>query len=840
MCRLIRRLVHLCRRRQFEHDLQEEMRIHREMMSEERRRSFGSGVRLMEDARDAWGWGWLDAIRHDLSYGTRQLRRAPAFTLTAIAVLAVGVGLNLAMFHVVKGIAAARTPVPDADSLVRVVRQSADGESRSFPWDAVRFLQEHADVFAHLVGERLGSIRVQVNDDETEARVQFVTGNYFSDLGVRAGHGRLLDTRDDEPGAQAVAVLSDGYWHRRFGGDPAIVSATIDINGVPALVAGILPPGFAGLSMSRGDLWLPVTLRAQLLGEATTAWAARPDIGLAGRLRPGMSLEAARTRLVALTSEFRAQFPVLFDDGVTLTARPLADDNRGPDQSGLLVVLVVLVLLAACANLGNMLLARGLARQPELSTRVAIGASRARLVRQLMTECLLLSALGGLVGLVVGSVGARLLATVFASWLNLAIVIDAPVILAAVVLSIVSALAFGLVPALQTTGSLRQVGRSRGRLLGIQVATSCVLLVLSGLMVRGAERQAGLAARDDFASLVVLEPGLEDAQLPAPALRDTLDDTVRRLRTLPGVTAVTVSDNPIYDVLVESAPGMRTIVRARVAADYFRVMRLAPVRGRLFQPGDEDVAVLSLSAARAAFGGDEVVGRVWRPGNEVGGPVVIGVVDDSAFAAMRDPGAVEVYVPMTDADLAGASVILRTMGDGRALLRQVREAAPPAGVLPSVWVMQTPVDQMLQHAIAATRVIGTLGLSAAGLAALGLFGLMAYTVRERTREVAIRLALGARARAIAAMLVARYARPMGIGVVVGTVAAAAGAHVVGGLGLGLGIRTFDAAGYILGLFVFAATAAVAVFVPLRRAMRIAPAATSILNRARAARRPLPV
>jgi len=252
-------------------------------------------------------------------------------------------------------------------------------------------------------------------------------------------------------------------------------------------------------------------------------------------------------------------------------------------------------------------------------------------------------------------------------------------------------------------------------------------------------------------------------------------------------------------------------------------MQLALLDGRLFQPGERDVIVLSRSAARAAFDGDDPLGRVWNPDGGSGGPVVVGIVEPSTLAALRDPRSVETYVPLTEEALAGASVIARTNGDGRAVLGRARDAAAGPRRTPSAWVVQTPVDQLLQHSLAATRMIGALGTAASALAALGLFGLMAFSVRERTRELAIRIALGARARATAVMLLTQYAKPLAIGMAVGTMLAVAGAQMLLGLQLGLGLDTRDPGGYLLGLSVFALIALAAVLVPLRRAVRTDPA-----------------
>jgi predicted permease len=801
------------------------MRSHREMLIDDRRAAFGSNLRLQEEARDVWGWNWLDHLRQDLAYGIGQLRRAPGFTLAAVTVLALGVGLNLAVFHVTQGVLADRIPVADTESLLRVIRVSPERERWAFPPEAIAFYQQHANLFTYLVGERLGTVRVQVNNDEAEARAQFVSGNYFDDLVVQPGQGRLLNPRDDRPEAPLVVLLSDGYWRRRFGADPAIVSTTITVNGIPASVVGVMPAGFTGLTMSRGELWFTATMRARLLGiESAGPIFGRPDTGMVGKVKPGVTLEAASAQLAALSLELRAPQTDVLGDRETVHARPLRDDDLNQGASYVLVPLVALVLVAACANLGNMLLARGVARQREIHTRMSIGASRSRLVRQLMTESLLLAFLGCLGGLLVGRLGAELLSAAFAGFLNVRVSINWSVIIAAGILCVVSAITFGLAPALQLTSLRPRSTRARQTLVAVQVAVSCVLLILAGLLTRGAERQTILAGGGDFTSLVVVDPGLEDLNLGGPAARQTLEGIAGRIREIPEVSAVTISADPINGASIARAAGMPMIVQLAVDPTYFRVMGLTVLRGRVFQIGERESVVVSGSAERAAFDGDTGLGKVWNPDGGASGPTVVGLVETNRLASLRDPEAVESYVPLTDESVAQAVVIARTVGEGRTVLRRMREAAALPGLSPSAWVVQTPVDQVLEHSRAATELIGVLGTAAAGLAAVGIFGLVAFSVRQRSRELAIRLALGARARGIVAVLLAQYATPFGLGMAVGVVLASVSVRMLlGGSPLGLGIIPFDMGGYLLGLAVFALTALAAIVVPLRRALRIDPA-----------------
>jgi predicted lysophospholipase L1 biosynthesis ABC-type transport system permease subunit len=265
------------------------------------------------------------------------------------------------------------------------------------------------------------------------------------------------------------------------------------------------------------------------------------------------------------------------------------------------------------------------------------------------------------------------------------------------------------------------------------------------------------------------------------------------------------------------------IVQLAVDPGYFRVMRLGMLRGRVFDPGEREGVVVSASAGRAAFDGDDPLGKAWSPDGSIGGPTVIGVVENNTLASLRDPGAVESYRLLTDETIASAVVIARTHGDGRPVLRRARDAAALPGLMTSAWVLQTPVDQVLEHSKAATEMIGVLGMAASALAAFGIFGLVAFSVRERHRELAIRMALGARARAIVGVLLKQYTRPLGLGMAVGIALAYVAVRALGGMSpLGLGLTTFDVGGYLLGLAAFTFTTGAAILVPLRRAIRIDP------------------
>jgi hypothetical protein len=337
--------------------------------------------------------------------------------------------------------------------------------------------------------------------------------------------------------------------------------------------------------------------------------------------------------------------------------------------------------------------------------------------------------------------------------------------------------------------------------VAVQVATSCLLLVLAGLLVRGSQRQLALAGRADHTSVLVLEPRLDERAFPGAATSSALDSMAARIRALPDVVEAAVALDPIYAPAVVSVEGAPVILQSRVEPTYFSAMGIEVLRGRLPAPGERRVAVISRAAERAVFGDKDALGQIWTAGVEAA--TVVGIVEDTVLGVLRDPRAVESYLALDETRAREASIIVRTRSDARGLLRRARAAAATPGAKPSVWLLQRPIDQLLQHSLAASRMIGALGAAAAGLAAFGIFGLLAFAVRERTRELALRRALGARARAIASLLLWHYVTPLTAGVIVGAALATAAARAMIGVNAGLGLDTsLDSVGYLLGLVTF--------------------------------------
>jgi predicted permease len=493
----------------------------------------------------------------------------------------------------------------------------------------------------------------------------------------------------------------------------------------------------------------------------------------------------------------------------------------------------MLVLITACANLGNLLLARGQAREREISIRVSVGAGPWRIIRQLMVENLVLALLGSAAGLVAGQAGAKLLLSLVEAPPDLRLVTDWRITGAGAALAVFSALVFGLAPARQAVRRKFSSGRARQTLLAVQVAASCFLLILAGLLARTIDRRLALDVRFDYARMLVVDPQLSTLGLPGPAARQALDETAARLRQLPGVTAVGTAISPPFGgrLMVDMHAGRR-VAYNQVEPPYFELMNLPVVRGRVFTANEPDVVVLSESAARAFWPDQDPLGQsldipkfmldsIDSGKSHIRGTekrTVVGVVMDSGAATGPT---VEAYLPLRDADAAKAMLMVRTGGDPAGIVKDARTAASSRGVAPSVAILRTALERDQGKQRGVTQGVGSLGATATLLAAVGIFGLTAFAVAQRTREIGIRLALGASPAHVLGTLLGQYSKAMGAGAVAGVALAAGVARLLGSNVLG--IRALDPVSYLTALALFGAVAPAAILIPARRALRIDPA-----------------
>ena len=826
MKKLWRRFNFMFHQHRLERELAEEMQAHREMLPPDRRSTFGNDTRLREESREAWSWAWLEQLLQDLTYGARALFHAPGFTLGAIVVLALGVGVNLAEFQIFDAMILHRLHFRDANAFLQFSHVSKQGPRLGFSPGAVELYRTQSHSFAWLVCEEYLDVVVE---GDTGFRSTFVPGDYFSDIGIVPAWGRLLDPHDSEPGAPAIAVMSYAYWQRRWGADPRVVGRVIRVNNQLVQIAGVAPYDFDGLSPRRTDLWFPVTLRPLLLSGSPPI---RQDFShatqtLFGKLRLGVSQAAAESELTVLTHEL-AHSQRAFSDDESIKSNyvqaALVKLLRQP-AIAIFITIVLLVLLSACANLGNMLLARGLAREREIQIRTAIGASRARLVRQLMTENFLLAILGAVAGLAFGELAARLLLSALGATGVLQLAISWQIVVAGFVLTILSAVAFGLPPALRTVRNKARKLRLRQSLVAIQVAVSCLLLIASSVLAHNGIANASVDLAFDYPNMIVIYPQVYAANVTPAVAQQELDNLSARLSALPGVDGTTATVIPPLGgrIRFDNVPGKPRFYLNAVAPSYFKVLTLPILRGRTFVPGEQNVAILSESAARAMWPNEDPIGKTVTLTSAE--RAIVGVVKDSGANLLADADSIEAYLPIQGADVERSALILHTRTDPAALVRMIPATAANAKEGVTVTLMRASRDTFLDGQRKMVTLFGSIGAVATGLASAGMFALVAFAVAQRKRELGIRMAIGAGRRHILSVLLWQNAKPTAIGVVAGAILAATLSRAVRSLIVLQRHDTVDVIAFAAGIAVFLLVAALATLSPALRALRIDPSAT---------------
>jgi putative ABC transport system permease protein len=883
------RLTALLRRRRLERDLNDELAFHLAMREADylregvadsdarhaARRRFGNLTSLKEQCRDMWTFHPLETLLQDVRYALRTLRKSPGFTIVAVLALAIGIGANTAIFSLVDAVRARALPYKDPSGLVElwgnVVRAKIERRGASYPdyldWRARSRSFEDVAAFD-------GQTLTLAGDDEPERITgEFVSAPYFSLLGVSPAHGRVFQPDEDVVAEPAqVVVLSDGLWKRRFGADPQIVGRTLTLCCAPRqyTVVGVMPPGFKGLT-DTAELWVPFAMYAP-----PGVMAERGTRGFAAlaRLKPGVTLAAAQNELDAISRQLEHAYPNT-NEKRAVEISPLDVELFGDIRPALLTLMaaVAFVLLIACANVANLLIARSEARRREIAVRTALGAGRGRLLRQLVTESCVLTMLGAAAGLVLARVSvAALLAqspVTFPSFVSPGL--DVRVAVFTVAVSLACGLIVGLVPGLQAQGpdltnSLKESARSSGSrqsqrvrsaLVVVEVSLAVVLLVGAGLMIRSVRNLSALNPGFDPQSVLTLHASIPRASAPAaaspavgapgapaPAPRPVVEGRVLldRLRAIPGVAAAALgSDLPLdggsaasfYAAEGQSAVNVQNVPRIyvhRVTPDFFSTLRIPIVSGRTFN--DAEISA-TLPAVIVSEG---VVKRFWPGQDPIGKRVkfgslassnpwlsIIGVVGEVKYRGLpQNPTAdPDIYLPFADRNsLVG--IVLRSTVPPSSLITTVRSAiraADPSIPLYGIRTMDESVSRQTSQSRFTMWLMGVFAAVALSLAVIGIYGVMSYLVTQRTREIGIRLALGAGGRDILRLVVGNGARLIAAGILIGLVASFALQRLVSSLLFG--VTAADAASGV-AVAVLAAVALVACYLPALRATRVSP------------------
>jgi predicted permease len=808
----------------------------------------------------------MKALLQDLRYAGRLLLRSPGFTLLAAITLALGIGANAAIFSVANAVLLKPLPYPDSGRLAIVYSQFPSMGFDHFWVDPVEFTEyrERNQSFSDLGAYRPTFANVAGRDEPVRVQAAVASAGLLSAMGVRPELGHTYTPKEDLPNVEKVVVISDALWRRAFGADHGILGRRIQVDSQDRTVIGVMPPGFT-VGDKRVDAWVPLALDPLNPGHRGNHY-----LWLVGRLKPGVTLRQARGEMHGLLARWRQEgqkmhTPSLKDHPFVI--QPLQDDLVGSvrPKISMLMGAVGLVLLISCVNVANLLLARAEARQKEIAIRTALGADRSRLVRQFLTESVLLSLIGGALGLALAFGGVKAIVAANAESLPRVdeIGIDGRTLLFTLGISVVTGLLFGLAPALHsragtffatlkeggqrtTAGTGRQ--RLRRGLVVVEVALAAMLVIGGGLMIRSFWKLLQVNPGFDPRNVLSCEIALPRATYPeAHNTRDFYQALLSRLGALPGVESVAAMDGmpPVRDLNANDtdfeglpktpdAPPQNVDFWQVVAGDYFKTMRIPVLEGRTFGPqdahGTPGVVIVNRTLANLFYPGKSPVGRRLRAGGDKSPWLtIVGVVADVKQQGLDRKTGTELYLPHGQVEEAfdgregDMYLVIRTAGDPmrlaasvRGQVRQLDASLPVAGL--------QPLSDVVYGSMAQPRFITFMVLVfavvALALAAIGIYGVLAYMVEQRTQEIGVRMALGAQVREVLAMVLAQGAWLVGIGLALGVVGALALRKVLASVLFG--VTATDPAIFALVLAVLSVVGFLACYLPARRATLVDP------------------
>ena len=901
MHELLRRIQFLFHRADYERDLEEEMRHHLALLEDNgrpdaaARRQFGNVTSVKEASRSMWTFAFLEQFVQDVRYALRTMAANPLFTATALFSLALGIGANTAIYSFMDAILLRGLPVPHPEELA-IAEWHSPGRpgiirglngtfhrygkggslSPNFPFAAYETLRADKNTFSTLFAYAFAQPFNVITGDEAESiQGGYVSGNYFGGLGAPPAVGRLLVDADDRSGAPPVVVLAYAYWQRRFGGSPSAIGRSILINKLPFTVVGVAASGFFGVDpQTNPAFFLPLHAIPTLATRAAEEARARflDDhfywVEMMGRLRPGVSLEQAQAVIRARFRTFAAGTAATPKDAEVLPELSLAEGASGLDTLRreyskplyVLMTMVGLILAIACANLANLLLARAAARRREIAVRLSLGASRGRIVRQMLTESVLLSVAGGALGLSVALAGIR-----FITWLlangreqfTLRAELNWPVLGFTFALALLAGVLFGLAPAIQATkldftpalkesplqGSNASRRRYRPRLgqtlIALQIAVSLLLVIGAGLFVRTLSNLQAIDVGFNRENVLLVNLNGRQAGYREAALARFYSGLLDRFREIPGVRAASASNMPLVAQYTNSDP---VFIQGRTAqpGDHSNLIQIDPafletmeipvLLGRGLKPADlatPTVAVVNQKFASTYFGGENPVGRQFAIGKPTEPLLeIVGVAKAAHYNSFQEESEPLAYLPYTQ-NLGGLSQFyfeIRTAGPPLSAAAAVRRIVHEANSSVSIREITTQAQRMDQT-ISQERTFAELGSCFAALAlaiaCVGLYGAVAYTVARRTGEIGIRMALGAQRPGIIYMVMREVLATTAVGLLLGYAAARLTTRFVESFLFGMKPNDLVAIAAAIGILLAAALAAG--YLPARRASRIDPA-----------------
>ncbi|HEX8144507.1 MAG TPA: ABC transporter permease [Pyrinomonadaceae bacterium] len=814
----------------------------------------------------------MGTLMQDIRFGARMLFKSRAFTIVAILSLALGIGANTTIFTLVNAVLLQPLPVSEPAQLMSVYGTDQKNRGNQLDYAPVSYpnyvdYRDQNNVFSGLLIFGGAAMSLSGTGEPEQINGLIVSGNYFDVLGVKAARGRtFLPEEDTTPGAHPVIVISHGLWQRQFGGDPSIIGKTISLNNQGFTVIGIAPENFRGtFAIGAADFWVPMAMHNQVLTGVFGQWFNERRallFNVIGRLKPGVSLEQAQAAMQTIGRRLEQEYPKE-NEQRNVRLVPLAQATINPNQrdlfvraGGLLTTVVGLVLLIACANVANLMLARATARRKEIAIRTALGAGRLRIIRQLLTESLLLSVLGGAFGLFLAYWSLQLLWAFRPPFFNqnaLSLGLDGRVLGYTTLLSVLTGIIFGLVPALQSTRTdlvselkeknnplspTRRRFNLRSVLVVAQVALSLVALVGAGLFLRSLRNAQQLNPGFETEKLMVISFDL-GAQGYNEARGREFDRQVQaRVEAIPGVRSAAVASNAplnagfLRSVFIEGQeppPGGRGILTLvnTVGTKYFETMGIPLLRGRDFSEADQEnsvkVVVVNEAMARRFWPNEDATGKRFKFFGDDFMSEVVGVVRNSDSVNLGEDPRPLAYLPLSQNYAAAVTLHVRTDADPRTVLPSVRrevQALDPNLPLVAVSPISEVLDQVLWAPRMGAALLAVFGLLALILAAVGIYGVLGYSVTQRTHEIGLRMALGAQRSDVLKMVVSQGLMLTFIGIGVGLLAALLLTRFMSSLLYG--VAATDPLTFIAVSLILALVAILAAFIPARRATKVDP------------------
>ncbi|MEN3334849.1 MAG: hypothetical protein V7641_4214 [Blastocatellia bacterium] len=805
----------------------------------------------------------MQTIIQDLRYSLRLLRKRPGFTLVAVITLALGIGANAAIFSLVNAMLLRPLPVAEPGQIVSLNNVADYRMFAAFSYPNYKDFRDRNEVFSGLVGYNFSPLSLSHDGINERLWGYVVTGNYFDVLGVGAVLGRTITTDDDQlPGAHPVSVISYKCWLRRFGGDANVIGKSVIVNGRSYTIIGVAPQGFDGTEViAAPEMWFPMAMQSQILvGSNWLDARGVENLSVQGRLKPGVSEAQAQAAVNAIAAQLEREYPGINEGKrVLLTAPGMARGlMRGPvvGFTGLLMLMVGLVLLLACTNLANLLLARANERRREVAVRLALGASRFRLIRQLLTESILLAMAGGALGLLLALWLADL-AVAFRPPIDVPLAldlhIDYRVLIFTGLVSLATGVLFGLLPALQSTktdlaATLKDefaVGGHRrswlkNSLIVFQVALSLVLLIGGGLMLRSLQRTQMIDLGFNPHNAVSLSFDLRLQGYDEARGKEFQKRLLERVRALPGVASAGTADLVPVDlhfsreaIFIEGQAPERTTtapraLSSRISPGYFSAMSTPILQGREFSESDDDkatrVAIVNETLARRFWPDEDPIGKRLAVGSPDSVKLqVIGVARDGKYTGMQEDPKPFVYRSVLQSYSGATSLVIRAETDPPQVMTAARREIQQLDAHLPISSAQT-LDEHLSFPLLPTRLaaslLGSFGVLALVLAAIGVYGVMAYTISKRTREIGIRMALGAQKADVLKLVISQGIWLTLTGIAIGLAASLAVTRLM--KSLLFGVSATDPLTFAGVAVLLTAVALLACYIPARRATKVDP------------------